>query len=136
MIPRTRPDVGARSAKALIALVIGLGAVSCGGATEPSAPEGLSPSAQAGWDLTQNKGCVACHGRDGGGGSGPSWIGLAGSTRTLDDGTEVVADRDYLVRAVADPQADQVNGYNILMPQVPLTPTEVASIVDFLEEFS
>lgn len=111
--------------------------VSCGGSgASDEPPPGLSTSALVGWDLIQNKGCVACHGLDGAGGTGPSWFGVAGAERELDDGTTVIADRAYLTRAVVDPQADQLAGYSILMPQVPLNDSEVASIVDMLEELS
>lgn len=79
---------------------------------------------------------MSCHGRDGVGGTGPAWSGVAGSTRELVDGTQVVADRDYLVRSLVDPQADQVNGYNILMPTVDLADEEIDSILDYLEEIA
>lgn len=124
-----------RSIRGLALLLSLVGLVSaCSGGSSSDPPDGLSAEALVGWELIQNKGCVACHGTDGGGGTGPSWIGVAGTTRPLADGTDVVADRAYLTRAVADPQAEQVRGYTILMPQVPLTEAEVASIVALLEE--
>lgn len=79
---------------------------------------------------------MSCHGRDGVGGTGPPWTGLAGSTRTLIDGTTVVADRDYLVRSLIDPQFERVQGFNILMPAVELTEAEVNSILDYIEEIA
>lgn len=109
----------------------------CGGSTdEVGPPEDLSLVGQEGWQVAASKGCMSCHGRDGVGGTGPGWIGLAGSTRQLDDGTQVIADRDYLVRSLVDPQAERVNGYNILMPTVPLTDDEIDSIIDYLEEIA
>ena len=120
----------------LLAVALAGTLVSCGGRAGDPVPEELSPSALAGRDLVQDKGCVACHGSNGRGGAGPAWTGLVGSVRALEDGTEVVADRAYLSRAVADPQFEQVTGYNILMPQVPLTEPEVQAIVDYIETLS
>lgn len=96
----------------------------------------LSPEAQEGLRLVQNSGCVACHGEDGTGGVAPSWKGLAGSTRPLTDGREVIADREYLVRAIMDPGADVVEGTTLVMPENQLGPEEVERIVDYLEELS
>lgn len=76
---------------------------------------------------------MSCHGRDGVGGTGPEWTGLAGSERQLIDGTVVVADRDYLVRSLVDPQAERVSGFNILMPTVELTDAEIDAIIDYIE---
>ena len=109
----------------------------CGESTdEVGPPEDLSLVGQEGWQVAASKGCMSCHGRDGVGGTGPGWTGLAGSTRQLDDGTQVIADRDYIVRSLVDPQAERVDGYNILMPTVPLTDDEIASIIDYLEEIA
>ncbi len=79
---------------------------------------------------------MSCHGGNGEGGVGPTWQGLAGSTRTLTDGTEVVADRDYLVRSILDPGAQKVEGYAVAMPLANLTDAQVASIVDYIEALS
>lgn len=96
----------------------------------------LTPAARAGWETVRAKGCTSCHGSDGVGGTGPAWTGLAGSVRTLDDGTTVVADSDYLVRSIVEPQFQQVAGYNIRMPLVELTDSEVMWIVAYLEELT
>jgi len=114
-----------------------LAATACGGGPEEvGPPDDLSLAGQAGWQVAASKGCMSCHGRDGVGGTGPGWIGLAGSTRPLIDGTQVAADRDYLVRAIVDPQAERVNGFNILMPAADLTDEEVNAIIDYITEIS
>ena len=92
----------------------------------------LPADAEAGRALARDKGCAACHGGDGQGGIGPAWVGLAGSTVTLDDGSTVVADDAYLTRAIAEPNADIVAGYTIQMPENSLNDAEVAQIVAYI----
>lgn len=92
-----------------------------------------SPSAQEGLELAQNNGCASCHGSDFGGASGPTWKGLSGSVRKLTDGTEVVADREYLIRAIMEPDAQVVRGYALMMPMNGLDTDEVEKIVDYIE---
>ena len=118
---------------AAIALALVMSA--CGGGQDESGPDvPLSPTGEIGLQTVRDKGCTSCHGSDGSGGTGPPWVGLAGSVRPLDDGTEVVADRDYLIRSITEPQADQVDGYNIRMPLVSLDENEIAAIVTLIEE--
>jgi cytochrome c oxidase subunit 2 len=64
--------------------------------------------------------------------AGPTWRGLAGSRVTLGDGTEVVADVDYLRRSITDPRAELVAGYGPLMPDLDLTEREVDDVVAYL----
>lgn len=129
MTHRTR-----RLATAVIAVIAVVGS-SCG-TDDAGPPPNLSRAAVVGWETVRAKGCTSCHGADGAGRTGPAWVGIAGSERTLDDGTTVVADRDYLIRSIVDPQSDQVAGYTIRMPLVDLTDAEVASIVAYLEELT
>lgn len=86
-----------------------------------------------GEQLSRSQGCAGCHGRDFDGGAGPGWIGLAGSEVVLTDGRTVVADTAYLTRAIADPSADLVEGYNLKMPANRLSDAEIADIVAFIE---
>lgn len=94
----------------------------------------LSPAAQEGERVARSAGCASCHGSDWGGGVGPSWQGLAGSTVELADGSSVVADEAYLTEAIADPSATKVKGYTVAMPQNSLSETEIASVVTLIEE--
>jgi cytochrome c oxidase subunit 2 len=105
----------------------------CGGGSTPTA-DSLSPSAAEGLEIAQNNGCASCHGSDFGGASGPSWQGLSGSVRKLTDGTEVIADREYMITAIMDPGAQVVRGYSLMMPVNGLDATEVEKIVDYIEE--
>ena len=124
-----------RTSVAAVALSFAVTACA-GGTNEVAPPDDLSLAGQAGWQAAASNGCMSCHGRDGVGGTGPGWVGLAGSTRQLVDGTQLVADRDYLVRALVDPHAERVDGYSILMPTVDLTDEEIDSIIDYLEEIA
>lgn len=85
-----------------------------------------------GEQLAQEYGCRSCH-REEGGGIGPDWEGLYGSTVSLDDGSTVVADDAYLVESIVDPGAKKVAGYAIGMPvNDALTEEQIASIVAYI----
>lgn len=116
---------------AVAALASALVVSSCGGGDPP--PD-LSEPAMVGREIARRVGCSACHGGEGQGGVGPAWQGLAGTQVDLDDGTTVVADAEYLERAILEPQAQVTKGYTILMPRVDLTPDEVAAIVTYIQE--
>jgi cytochrome c oxidase subunit 2 len=123
--------------------MMGLAGVSCGddadesgAATATDAPSATVAGAgdpANGEQLSRSSGCAGCHGQDFGGGAGPDWIGLAGSDVELADGTVVVADAAYLTRAIADPSAELVTGYNLRMPANSLSDAEIADIVAFIE---
>ena len=126
-----------------VTLVMGLAAVSCGddggsesgGATVTESPTATVAGAgdvANGEQLSRSKGCAGCHGQDFGGGAGPSWIGLAGSDVELTDGSVVVADTAYLTRAIANPSAELVAGYNLKMPANGLSDAEIADIVAYI----
>ena len=79
------------------------------------------------------EGCLTCHGPERAEGFGPSFDGLAGSERELEDGSAVIADADYLRRSIVDPQAEVVAGFEVPMPEASLSDDEVADIVAYLE---
>jgi cytochrome c oxidase subunit II len=127
-------------------MMMALAAVSCGDGSDDTADDsasdavaGTESSTVGGGDpaigeqLSRSRGCAGCHGQDFGGGAGPEWIGLAGSEVTLADGSTVVADTAYLVRAIADPSAELVADYNLRMPANNLSDSEIADIVAFIE---
>ncbi|MBY6185664.1 c-type cytochrome [Marinobacter hydrocarbonoclasticus] len=108
---------------------------------QPSPPPPITGTASSdapaealtGADLAQAKGCLACHSLDGSTMIGPSWKGLAGSERTLLDGTTVVADTDYLRRAIVEPAVEVVEGYPPVMPVVSLTEAEIQDLINTIE---
>ncbi len=93
------------------------------------------PSAQRGRRLAEQRGCLTCHSTDGAKGVGPSWKG--GTEVELSDGRKVPRDRDYLARAILDPDAEITAGYakgvmTGAMPGRKLTEPEVEALVLYL----
>ena len=70
--------------------------------------EELAPE-ELGAQLASEQGCLSCHSIDGSSLVGPTWLGLYGNERQLDDGSTVVADDTYLRNAILKP-GDQVIG--------------------------
>jgi cytochrome c553 len=96
------------------ALLLAGGLVGCNGGGGSDAHDGARPGdplATRGERLVEERACLSCHSTDGTRLTGPSWKGLAGSTVELADGRRVVADRDYLRRAVQDPNVEIVEGF-------------------------
>ena len=110
--------------------LITLGVAAC---SDDAPPSELTGVAAAGEKIVRENGCIACHGADYQGGTGPSLVGLAGSTVTLDNGSKAVADGAYLTRALKDPAADQVAGFVVKMPPNTLNDDQIAQVVEFLK---
>lgn len=118
----------------IILAVFGLGLLAaCGGdssdpvptatqaAAEPTATteEAVAPEgggdAEAGRQVAAQ--CMACHTTDGSTGVGPSWQGLYNSEVTLEDGSTVTADEEYIRESIVDPNAKVHEGFAAgLMP--------------------
>ncbi len=146
----TQPSGGWTVARVLAAAAVtatlAFGAVSCGGENDANtSPGGPSATAAAGTDgsssgasasngeqLSRSMGCAGCHGQNFEGGAGPTWVGLAGSTVTLADGSTTVADDAYLTRAIKNPSADLAADYTLKMPANNLSDAEIADIVAFI----
>jgi cytochrome c oxidase subunit 2 len=73
------------------------------------------PPAEAGADLFRSIGCDTCH-VEAGGGRAPSLRGVYGHEVQLVSGRSVTVDNTYLRRAILDPGADVVAGYQPIMP--------------------
>lgn len=78
--------------------------------TTTAPPAATSPAAR-GERLVSQYGCEACHSTTGATRAGPKWNGLAGSMVKLKNGRSVVADREYLIRSILEPDAQIVEGY-------------------------
>ncbi len=91
-------------------------------AENPTAAAANLDPASLGESLANKNGCLGCHSTDGSRRVGPSFKGLMGSERTVvKDGQEVkvMADADYLLRAIHEPNAEIVQGYPAAMPPYP-----------------
>ena len=104
--------------------------------TEPIVPA----SASEGQRLAGLMGCSVCHSTDGTtlGKVGPSWKGLLGSRRQFADGTDTMANDDYLRESIREPAARIVKGFetsDVGMPSYEgvLTDTQIESLVLYLK---
>lgn len=77
---------------------------------------GATPVAQAGAKLFQELRCNTCHQGGGTQSRGPSLENLLGSTVTLEDGSTVVADENYIRESILRPQRKIVKGFQPIMP--------------------
>ncbi|MGZ8832272.1 MAG: c-type cytochrome [Thermoanaerobaculia bacterium] len=105
--------------------------VSAKAAAPPPPPP--PPAALPGRDVIETYGCTACHSIDGSVQAAPTFKGLYGSRRVLIDGSTVTADDNYLRESIEKPEAKHVKGFESNMPEMPLTPAEVQSIIDYLK---
>lgn len=123
------------AAFATAALVTSLALGACGDKTSTDTGNLRTP-AERGERIAAESGCQACHGRNWEGGIAPAFIGLAGSTVTLQDGSTVVADTAYLTRAITDPSAEKAGTTTMAMPPNQLTAEQVADVVAFIESLA
>ncbi len=73
----------------------------------------------AGKQLSQSKGCTACHSTDGSRLIGPSFKGIYGHKATVvteGQTREIEVDDEYIRRSILEPAADIVQGFQPLMP--------------------
>jgi cytochrome c2 len=97
-------------------------------------------SSAPGEDAYRQFACASCHSLDGSEGTGPTFKGLAGSTVTLDGGKRVKATREYLRRAIVDPDAEVAEGYSAGLMKASIDgfdleskPEDVERLVTFIE---
>lgn len=91
--------------------------------------------AAMGEQLYSEHGCQACHSTDGSSNIGPTWQGLWMHEVTLDDGSTVTADEEYITESIRDPNAKVVEGFQPnLMPAFPDLPDEdIEAIIAFMQ---
>lgn len=87
--------------------------------------------------LAADKGCLGCHSLDGSPGVGPTFKGIMGRQEIVVTGGKersVIVDDEYLRRAIRDPKADVVKGFQPIMPAYPdLSPEELEALEEFIE---
>jgi cytochrome c oxidase subunit 2 len=131
---------GALALIVVVALGIGLflftGQSLGDGGTTDATTQVIAVDAEAaarGETLAESQGCRQCHTIDGSPGSGPTWKGLAGSTRPLVGGEEVVADDAYLFASIVEPNGQVVEGYDDIMPTFYADQLNEQQITDLVE---
>jgi len=94
----------------------------------------MSPS-QAGELLYNTRGCKQCHTIDGTDEIGPSFKGIFGVTRAMQDGTTLIADENYVRESIVEPQAKIVAGYDPVMPTYKgkFKDKEITAIIEFIK---
>lgn len=111
-----------------------------GGAPGTTQPMTVDREAAArGETLAEGQGCRQCHTIDGSTGSGPTWKGLAGATRPLANGEEVVADDAYLFASIVDPNSQIVEGYESIMPTYysdQLNEQQINDLVEYIKSLA
>lgn len=119
-----------------VALTLAVTALAGCGANAGSADLDLTPRGEDGRKIANSNGCAACHGSEGEGGVGPTFVGLFGSEVELDDGTTVTATEEYLRESITMPDTKKVAGYRLPMPANDLSREEVDAVVDYIVELA
>jgi cytochrome c oxidase subunit 2 len=92
---------------------------------------------ERGRQLAEVNGCFKCHSTDGTRSDGPSWLGLYGEEVVLEDGTTVIADEDYIISSILNPQEQIVAGFtDVSMPATfgrVLSEEDVLLLAEFIE---
>ena len=91
--------------------------------------------AERGKDLYSQRGCLACHSIDGKEVIGPTFKNLYGRTESLEDGSSVLVDENYLRESIYEPQAKMVKGYPPSMPSFKgiLPEEEVTALIEYIK---
>jgi cytochrome c oxidase subunit 2 len=101
--------------------------------TQHAAPAVAATPIDPGYRLVEKNDCLTCHSLSGVSDIGPSFKGLYGSTRTLKDGSTVIADDAYLRESILHPDAKVVQGFDDVMPAPTLTDEDVNEIIEYLK---
>lgn len=135
-----RTKLRRRAGAALVVGSLSLGALlsACSAGAGDDKELTLSEAGRRGQAAAKEQGCISCHTSDGSKSSGPTWKGLAGSTVTLEDGTKVTADDEYLRTAILAGRDEVVDGYANIMPVYKgiVSDEEVADIIAYLHDLS
>lgn len=92
--------------------------------------------AAKGQQISQEQGCLSCHSIDGSDSLGPTWKGLFGKTETLENGSTVVVDSDYLKESIINPNAKIVKGYSGSMPSYKFSNAEMDAFLAYVKELA
>ncbi len=83
--------------------------------------------------LVERNNCLGCHTIDGQASSAPTLKGLFGLTRQLKGGATAIADEEYLLESIKQPDAKIVDGYFTgAMPKVFFNDAELLAMVEYI----
>ncbi len=98
---------------------------------------GGAPAGPDGMKLIEDNGCLGCHSIDGSKQVGPTFKGISGRQVTVEKGgaeSTLTTDRDYLKRAIVNPEAEIVKGYPPAMPAYDwMSEEDIEAVIDTLE---
>ncbi|MBC8505549.1 MAG: cytochrome c oxidase subunit II [Chloroflexi bacterium] len=80
--------------------------------------------------------CLTCHSTDGSELVGPTWFNVYGSQETLEDGSTVTVDDEYIYESITEPMLRIVEGFPPAMPPAlseNLTNEQIADIIEFIK---
>ena len=99
-----------------------------------SADDDMDP-VELGEQLVTRNACDTCHSSDGTRLQGPTFQGLFGSERTMEDGEEVTADENYIRESILDPNARITRGYQPVMPSYAgtLNDRQIDAIIEYIK---
>lgn len=123
-----------------LALYLSTGESLVGETTTETVPVAADPEAATrGAAVAEGTGCLVCHSVDGTRGSGPTWKGVAGSSRPLESGETVIADDAYLHASIVDPDSQILAGYDDAMPDdygTQLSEQEIDDLVEYIKSLA
>lgn len=102
--------------------------------TAGAVDEDMEP-AELGEQLVERNACLTCHSTDGSQLQGPSFQGSWGSERTMEDGSTVTFDENYVRESILEPQAKIVEGFSPVMPPYAgsLDDRQIDAIIEYLK---
>lgn len=100
----------------------------------PATGAGTNAAALRGKALYQSLACASCHLPDGKG-QGPAYAGLYGSRVELADGSNVIADDNYIRESILNPTAKVVKGFSPTMPpyQGRVSEEEILDLIAYIK---
>ena len=91
---------------------------------------------EQGRQLSESRGCFACHSVDGSKSLAPTWKNLFGKVEKLTDGTSVTVDEDYLRESIVDPNAKMVAGYPPVMIAYAFSDEQLDAIIAYTKSLT
>jgi len=78
--------------------------------------------------------CIACHSLDGSRKVGPSFKGLFNAERKFLDGSTAIADENYIIESMKEPNKKVVEGFPPAMPAQTYSDAQLRSVLEYIKE--